>query len=202
MALDPQRFPTLAAYIRSLPHGLASYPECKTKGTVVRSALDDAGLAAHLEALPDEVGELVRSPPTITAWVPAVLSDSVFHAACDLACFDEEAVIRWSYERSVRVGGWRVYRQLLSVAGPRFFLRMAERTHALFQKGTDAQVVDLEANRCRVLFTHPPHLHSPLNQASNVGLLRAAIELVGGADVTCRMTESDERHAVFVCTWT
>lgn len=198
--LDP-RFTTLSAYLAALPAGLDSYPECRTKGAIVRSAIDDSDLGPAVELLPAPLAALVRERPPLTAWVPAVHSDAIFHAHCDLYARTDRAMLDWTYLRSSRASSSKAYRHLLTVAGPRFLLRTGVRLHGFFQEGTDLVIPELEASRAVIVLSHPPHLHSRLNQLSNVALIRALVELTGGRDAVCDMVEHGPAGARYVATW-
>lgn len=199
--LDRARFPGLSAYLDALPAGLASYPECQSKGALVRSALDEVDLSAHLGALPEPVAAVVDARPALTEWVSAVVTDAVFHAVCDLRFPTEEAVMTWTYERTRRVAKSQAYRHFLAVAGPGFFLRVATRTHSFFQRGTEMAVELLEPNRSIVAMHHPPHLHSRLNQLTNVALLRAVVDMTGGLRTRSEMIEHGPTGARYECRW-
>ena len=199
--LDAARFPTLTAYLAALPEGLASYPTCRTKGAIVRSVLDEGGLAAQAPHLPEELAALVRDRPPLTAWLPAAHADAVFHLYCDTHAPSEQAMLDWTYERSTRFGRSQTYRHIFNAAGPRMLLRTGVRMHGFFQQGTELEVPELTATRATVVLKHPPHLHSRLNQLSNVALLRAIVDLTGGKDGRCEMVESTPTFARYVTHW-
>jgi hypothetical protein len=115
----------------------------------------------------------VHERPLLTAWVPAVHADAMFHVYCDLHARTDRAMLDWTYERSSRVGRSQAYRHLLAVAGPRMLLRTSVRMHGLFQRGTDIELAALSDKGAELVLSHPPHLHSRLNQLSNVALSRA-----------------------------
>jgi uncharacterized protein (TIGR02265 family) len=197
--LDAARFPSLSAYVAALPAGLASYPECVTKGALVRSILDEVDLSDV--PLPTELAAMVRERPLLTAWVSAVHADAMFHVYCDLHARTDQAMLEWTYERSARVGRSQAYRHLLAVAGPRMLLRTSVRMHGLFQRGTEIELAILGEKQAELVLTHPPHLHSRLNQLSNVALLRAVVDVTGGKETACEMTAHDARTARYVVRW-
>ncbi len=199
--LDAARFPTLTAYLAALPEGIASYPECRTKGAIVRSVLDEADLTVYAPQLPDALAALVRERPPLTAWIPAAHADAVFQLYCDTNAPTEQAMLDWTYERSTRFARSQTYRHIFNAAGPRMLLRTAVRMHGFFQHGTDLEVPELTATGAIVVLKHPPHLHSRLNQLSNVALLRAIVDLTGGKDGTCEMVEHTATFARYVTKW-
>lgn len=199
--IEPTRFPTLSSYLAALPHGLASYPECRTKGAILRSVLDDSPIGADPSALPQTLQALIADRPPLTAWVSAVHTDAIFHAHCDLHAPTDEAMLAWTFERSTRVGRSQAYRHLLEVAGPRMLLRTGVRMHGFFQRGTELEIPELTATGATLVLSHPPHLHSRLNRLSNVALIRALIDLTGGQDGRAEMVETTSTHARYVASW-
>ena len=200
MTVDPTRFPALRAYLDTLPAELESYPECQAKGSMVASALEGHDLSAELDGLPQVLVDLVREPPPATRWIPLVWSEALFHVVCDAFYPSEEAVIAWTYRRTVAMARKPMYRRLASVAGPRFFLRLGSSVHQLFERGTSMKASGGD-RRTRVELTHPPHVHSRLNKTSNIGMFRGIIEVTGGENGACTMRDCTSTGAIYECTW-
>lgn len=199
--LDAARFPTLSAYLGGLPAGIDSYPECTTKGAIVRSVLDEADLSVHVSHLPQALAALVRERPPLTAWIPAVHADAIFHLYCDTNAPSDQAMLDWTFERSTRFAKSQTYRHIFNAAGPRMLLRTGVRMHGFFQHGTDLEIPELTAAGAVLVLKHPPHLHSRLNQLSNVALLRAIVHLTGGKDGSCEMVDRAPTFARYVTKW-
>ncbi len=198
--VDPHRFPSLSAYLARLPEGLDSYPECQTKGSMIRSALEGHDFTQDLDGLPPRLVELVTDPPPPTRWLPLVYGDSVFHMVCDRFYPSEEAVLDWTYQRTVAMAKNRMYRKLVTVAGPGFLLKISSKVHGLFERGTETRT-EVDDHQARIELSHPPHVHSRLNHYSNVGMLRGILEITGGANPHCEMRHSNAAGAVFECRW-
>jgi hypothetical protein len=179
VTVDPARFPTLAEYLDRLPSGLLAYPDCRSKAGLVRSALEGHDLAHVAGELPDPVRAMIVSPPPLTQWVPAVLSDAVFHVVCDTFYPTPEDMLRWTYDRTMAMAKSPTYRTLVRALGPPVFFKIAERVHGMFQRGTELEV-ELAKSAAKILLKNPAHLHSDLNRLSNVALIRAVVELTGG----------------------
>jgi hypothetical protein len=71
----------------------------------------------------------------------------------------------------------------------------------LFQHGTDLVIPELEADRALLVLSHPPHLHSRLNQLSNTALIRAVVDLTGGLDTHVEMLEQGPTGAKYSARW-
>ncbi|MEM6956036.1 MAG: hypothetical protein AAF645_10120 [Myxococcota bacterium] len=199
--IDSERFPSLADYIARLPDGLASYPECQSKGSLLLSAVLDQDLDEITEGLPPVLVNVMRAPPPAGVWVSAVLSDAAFHAVCDRVYATDDAMLAWCRERTMMMATNPLYRAFFRVSGPRVLFKMSMHSHRLFQRGTDLEIETLEPNRVVSRMTHPPHLHSRLNQLSNVSLFEAIAELTGGKNVKATMLERGPTEALYECTW-
>jgi hypothetical protein len=199
--VDPNRFPTLAAYVDALPSGLHAYPDCRTKAALLRSALEERDLTAVLPDLPEPLRTVFAAPPAITDWVPAVIADAAFHVVCDVYYPTPEAMLAWTYERTIGMAQRPMYKSLVRAAGPALFLKIAGRVHGLFQKGTDLEV-EIGDHDATLTLTNPAHLHSDLNRSSNVALCRAVLEMTGGVNPTCEITDQTPTRAIYRCRWT
>ena len=192
----------LGEYIRRLPDGLDSYPECKSKGTLIRSALEGQPVHAMKPGLPPRVAEMIANPPGAGFWIPAVLSDAVFYAIVDNFYPSEESVLQWTRERTVRTAQSRLYRALTRLAGPVPLLKIASAVHGRFQKGTGLDVLGHSANSVSVRLHHPPYLHGGLNHLSNVALFEAMVGLSGVVGARFEMVLSEPEEARYEGWWT
>lgn len=198
--LDPDRYPRLAEYLGLLPEGLRSYPECTSRGTLVSSAVFGHELASFPDGLPAAVRQLIAAPPLPGAWVPAVLSDAVFHAITDAHYPSLEAVMRWTAERTLRTARSKMYRALTRMVGPNMVLRIVGTTHGMFQRGTDMHATRLAAG-VMVRLEHPPYLHWGYNHMSNVALIHTLLQLSTTAEPKVEMTQSTPTFAEYSAQW-
>ena len=195
-----ERHPQLASYLDGLPDGLASHPACETKASLARSALDGHDAEKIAAALPEPLASFVRAPAPAGVWIPAVWSDAVFHAVCDVYYPTETAMRDWTFERSILLARNPLYRGMLKVVGPERMFRMGPRMNRLFQRGTtlDNQV---ESKRVLSHLTFPWKLHDAVNLSSNVPAIRALAVITGGKGVRATMVEHSEIHAIYECSW-
>lgn len=192
----------LRAYIHSLPDGLASYPECQTKTTVALNALVDMDPLELADGAPDELAKLILNPPPLGVWMPATYSDAIFHLACDTYFPTNELMTEWCYQRTKAAAKNPLYTAILRVSGPRMFYAMSARTHGLFQRGTNIELLANTGKRVSFQMTFPPRLHNRFNLLSNVPLVKGAAELTGGKNVTSRLLKYTETSANYECAWT
>ncbi len=199
--VDARAYPRLHEYLSSLPDGLASYPECKSKAVLVRTSIQGHDVSAMPPGLPASLREMILDPPATGLWVPAVYSDAVFYVMVDLHHPTPEEVHKWTRERTFYAARSKLYRALTRIARPMALLRMTSAVHGLFQRGTDLEAVRAEESTARLRLSHPPHLHGGLNHYSNVALFEAMIELAGGLSPHVEMTASTPTEARYDASW-
>ncbi len=200
-ALDAATYPLLAAYLQRLPDGLDSYPDCKSKAVLVRTAVESIEGRELPAGLPEPIRALIDQPPAQGLWLPAVHCDAVFYAIADRYYPSAEAVHDWSRQRTLSGVRSPVYRALTRVAGPWALLKMASKTHGLFQKGTDLKAESSGTKALTLTLSHPPHLHGGLNHVSNIEMFAVLIEVAGGKSVRVDMPVSDPEEAVYTASW-
>ena len=141
--VDSARFPRLAAYLRFLPEGLASYPGCQAKGALVRAILDREPLAdVSDDALPAEVRGLITTPPANSAWVSDLVFFGALLALADYRRMDDARYRAWLHEANNRLFKGPVYRALLSLTSPGVMLTLCSSTWSTLHRGTTLKVAD------------------------------------------------------------
>jgi hypothetical protein len=193
-------FPHLDEYLSRLPEGLDSYRECLSKGALLRSSL--VGVRPHptWAALPAPIRRAIDAPPLPSDWVSTVITDAVFYVVADTYYPTDDAMLRWSYERTLGTADQPVYRMMTRVTGLPAFLRGAARFHGFFQRGTDMRV-SVTSDQGDVVLSHPPHLHLAWNHLSNEAVFRAALDAAGAKESSCTMLESTPTLARYRARW-
>jgi hypothetical protein len=199
-ALDRDAYPSLARYLDALPDGLASYPECKTRGTLVSSAVFGHVASSFPRGLPAPLRALIVAPPLPGAWVPAVHSDAVFFAICDRHHPTGDEVLAWTRERTLRTAQSKMYRALTRIVGPGMLLRMVGHTHAMFQRGTEMTATSIPGGM-KLVLSHPPYLHCGLNHLANVAMIEALIGLATTSQAQVEMPTSAPTYAEYLARW-
>jgi hypothetical protein len=122
----------LQSYLDALPAGLASYPQCSSKMSSLLFQLQRRPLRT-LEALPDEVVEIVRDLPVATAWIPTtvfVATTLAIEAAHDIT--DTTLAV----EATAEMLESPLYRFTLRLLSPTMILRAGAATWGMFHRGT------------------------------------------------------------------
>ena len=190
----------LRTYLERLPAGLGSYPECRSKGILLRSSVEAVPFHESWDDLPAPIANAMRSPPLPTAWAPTVLTNAVHFAIADTYYPTPSAILTWNYDRVKRLGMSPMYRMFAHVAGLKNFLRGAVKVHSFFMQGTDVSL-SFSAGGATIKLDHPPHLHSGVVHLANEAVFRAALECAGATGVLVKMTESSPERAIFEASW-
>lgn len=194
------RFPRLFNYIKRLPAGLDSYPECQSKGSIIRSTLDGHDGEELLKGLPEELAVYVRTPPSVGEWTSNVHNGALFLAVCDLFYPEQSQMEAWTRERT-KTMGTGLYRGLMHIGGPRIFFRVSKSMQGLFQRGVDVSPKFEGANRMLNTLTFPPHLRSHYMLLANVPMYEELATLTGVKDAKATLEEWDATSAVYAVHW-
>lgn len=198
--LDRARFPTVARYLERVPGGLAAYPQCQGKASLLRSVLEDFPTQRLSSGLPPTLAELVRHPPPPGHWIPEVHFRAVMRAVLDEFFGDPAKFVAWTYSAQQRVLGGPLYRMLFVLVSPERVIRSAHSRWASFHRGSK---IDFEvfSGHGIVTLIHPPHCHELLDHEAVIAGFRVALELAGGHNVTSTTLECDATRASSRVAW-
>ncbi len=177
-ALDRQRFPRLAAHLESLPAGLDSHPDCKAKGTLVRSfASELSAEEARAAGLPGPVEALLVSQPSNRAWVPEVLSWAGIFAVADLQGLDDAAWAKWVARKNRELYTSAVMRLVMNFTSPKLALSLASAYWGVIHHGSRLHVVELGESSAKVVLHYPDRLFGQPAAAALAVAFSVALEL-------------------------
>lgn len=202
MTADALRFPTLAAYLRSLPEGLSSHPSAQIKGAVLRDVNLPQSLAGA-PGLPREVGELLLRPPPASIWFPEVHFHALLHAVYDHSYGSTRAV---EYEQWTTAGTRALltsplYRIAFMLITPARLMRSLQSRWELLRRGTELQLDHGDESSCLLRIKHPLALYSDLHRRTRAATLRTVIECAGGKSVTTRIASVTLLSWQVLCKW-
>lgn len=126
--MDRAAFPTVAEYLDRLPQGIASYPQCMAKASILCQALKDKPLDVPAGALPDPLESLIRRPPPLSAWIPETCFHGVMFALQDVyfpGPRGREEFRRWTYQQASSLLQTTLYRALFFVVSPTRLILLA-----------------------------------------------------------------------------
>jgi hypothetical protein len=166
--------PLTHAYLADLPDGLASYPECRAKASMVRFVAGRLP-AGGLPDLPAPIASLLHDPPPATSWVPEVHYNAASLAAADLVGCDAEgfhAFWQGVMEDMIRSP---LYRMILGMVSPSGLLTTAAKRWGLFHVGTRLTASTTDEGLTLGL-PHPPHLLNRALANGYAGVFQALVD--------------------------
>lgn len=199
MKFDPRKFPRTSHYLAQLPEGLASYPQCLAKGSVLRGIVETAPIALAPNDLPPELRALLAEPPLPTDWMSEVSLLVLGHAYRDR--LTSKAWEDWTYERNRTLAGKSLYRVLFHVVSPeRLFAGFPQRWPA-FRRGSEMRVLEISDRRALLQLLSPPHLHDDHSMATMAAVLRALGDTAGARNMAARVASLTDVEARLELTW-
>jgi hypothetical protein len=206
---DTEVFPSVSRYLARLPDGAESYPECRCKGSVVRSTLAElpALSTAVLGTLPPAVQNLITAPPDVSAWTPTVHHNALLAALFDVryAIGGTAAFERAAFEKSRKLLGGPLYRMLFAVLRVERLLHNSERRWGMFHRGSTLTLEAYEENaggRCsKTVLRYPPELFFDIPLRSIGQALRAAVAASGAKDSVLRYESTSPTTTAFEIRW-
>jgi hypothetical protein len=193
--------PRLDAYLAALPGGLAAYPECQAKGTIVRMMVADRPVAVPAGALPAELLRLVDEPPMGSEWVREVHAMALLYGLADVAELADEALITVSRERDRRTFESPAYRFLMAVATPGLLVRSAAARWSNFHRGSSLEVEGIADDGVRVGLRFPRGIFDGLHLRCFAGSFVAALELSNARAPHADIVESGPGYARYKVAW-
>jgi hypothetical protein len=190
-------------YVDTLPSGLASHPQCEQKASILREAVRGLDVDALARALPDELAELVRTPPPVSNWVSEVKATAIMLASID-ACFaaSEERFLEHVRMGNVKMLSSPLYRALFLVVSPARVLRGMSARWTALHRGTSFVPLDTDDARGRTFrLTFPSRLMPREVCRLRCVSIEVALALAGAHEPRVELRELAETHATFVGTW-
>lgn len=195
--------PCVQRYVERLPDGLASYPECTAKVSLLRDILDSRPLDANAPELHEDLRRLIANPPPVSSWVPEVqfvaTSMSIYgryFGGDDLPGFDE-----WICTRNAALFRKPLYRVLIALLSPERLLVGASKRWAAFHRGTTLTLLDHTPVSANVKIEFPPHLYNAELLHGFAAGMRAAAIVAGGRNVTSGLDSPGAASAEYWIRW-
>jgi len=197
--VDARAFPRVAAYLDSLPEGLASYPGFKSKASIYLALVAELGVPLRTAGFPAKLAGLIDSPPTGNTWVPTVHVNAIELLIADHLA-SSEAFVQLAYQMNRKLLGSAMYRPLVFVSSPAFLLKVSAMVWGRFHSGTVLRP-RIEHNSARLDLSFPERLLPRLLLEDKATAYRAAAEAAGGREVTAVVEECSADRARFALAW-
>lgn len=203
--VDSQKFPTVADYLRGLPTGFESYPECATKGDVcdyMRTTHPDLG---RQEGLPRAMREFWERADT-SGWISETLSTAFFLALWDSQFNDFSAFRNWSMKSNLTLFDKPWTRMMMRLLSPTLVVLGAAKRWGAFHRGSILKVDPVKKDNRDMLvhgvLKYPAGLFvRPRLDMFGVAFV-AALTLSRAENARYSVHEIDDSTAAFDVTWT
>ncbi|MGC4122133.1 MAG: hypothetical protein QM765_47655 [Myxococcales bacterium] len=202
MAFDTKRFAWLANHLQSLPAGLDSHPECKAKGTLVRSYAAGVPVEKVRGAdLPAPVEALFLTPPANSAWVPEVVSWAGIFAVADLLGLDEPGFARWMAAKNRELFTNPVMRVVMNFTSPTLALALSSAYWGVIHHGSRLKLVGSEELTARVALDYPDRLFGEKAAQGLAVAFTVALELSRARRPNVSLERWTPTESTFVARW-
>ncbi len=192
----------MARYLEGLPRGLASYPRCVNKASLLRSAIDDHPLHDLPDGtLPAALAELARDLPPVSTWIPAVHDNALKLAIYDRYFGDPTRYKRFVFDAQLALFSGPLYRFAMRTLGPRRLVRRAPERFAHFHRGTPVTMERVEDTLAILLHESPPGLYDDLSYAGFIEGIRAALTNAGAREISITRERVDDHHVRLIGRW-
>jgi hypothetical protein len=166
-----------AAYIKRLPRGLASYPGCAAKASLVNAYLTSKPLS--LASVPSELHTLVQRPPRTNTWIPEAHFLAIALLVREQHFSTDEDFLSWVRDVNAQLFRGPIYRALMLVASTRTLAAGTPLRWRQFHQGTDLVADHGNGDWVDLLFCYEPNLFDALHVRLFLASLEAAITAVG-----------------------
>lgn len=189
------------AYLASLPLGIASYPECRSKVAVWRNIVRRTNTSNLPERVPTELRELLDLPLPEGAWFPAVHSFAGHLMLRDCLFTSDEAMYDHFRHVDRMLLAGPLYRVLFSLTSPHMVVHASDRRFATLFQGLELSTARVDARSVEVCLDYPPRLCPPLVGRLFLIAFEVAVELAGGADVQGRVLAVKATGSRYALSW-
>jgi hypothetical protein len=196
--------PTLAAYLKLLPDGLASFPAAEVKGRVVRGLVLDPVHPPPLGlGLPREIEGLLRVPPPAVSWVLEVQACALQAGMYDVtfaAGTKMEGFRQWAFDRSMQLLQGAEYKSLVALRKPELLLEMLHSRWASFYRGSQLELVTTKPKHSTLRITHGCPWPEVTREAFGE-LFRASMVIAGAMSAEVDCVPESSTVARYVVRW-
>lgn len=198
--MDPVLYPRSVRYLRALPAGVHSYPECECKAALYRAALENLPKKLDTRELDPLIASYVDEPVPISAWVPEVVNTAVYLAIADQVFKNDDAFLQWVSEFSARVFEAPMYRILMIVASPERLAKGATRRWDNFHRGVEYEVTIVEEGTESVM-RFPPNVYDRLVFRAHLKAIEAAYRATDAKRAMVELVSFEATEARFRTRW-
>lgn len=189
------------AYLRALPSGLDSYPDCRSKGQVWRNILRWTDVEPLGGRVPQSIDLIPDLNVLASSWIPLVQSFAGHLVLRDCLFPSDEAICDHFRMLDRHLLSGPVYRVMFALATPMMAVRGADRSFAAMFQGIRLQASAPGAQHTVLDLSYPPFLLPSLVGRLYLVAFEVAVELAGGKGVEGRVLSHGETSARYEITW-
>ncbi|MDF2697297.1 MAG: hypothetical protein K0S65_5680 [Labilithrix sp.] len=199
--MDPDvPFPRLERYLRRLPNGIDSYPDCRCRASVYRVFTDTLDLTSFpFDDVPPPIRAMLNSPLLPGSWLHETHVIGAILAAIDFRRLDDDAALRWMDESNERLLNGRMFRSLMRLASPSILVALASRQWGHIHRGM--RFVVERGMPTKVRIEYPAHLYDELLARATASGIRHALTLSRAKDPRVEMESHSPTTAIYRVTW-
>lgn len=176
-------------YVQALPAGLASFPDCMAKASMVRTAFQTLPLNVEQPGLPDLLKTYLSTPPLANAWIPETEYVAVCLAIADAHGLDTAGFQSLWYGSMQRMTKG-LYAALLGWVSPHTLLRTLATRWDHFHLGTTAAATALD-DSLEICLEYPEPLWPDLIVKGYVSVFQALVDRSSKPDARVRLIAID-----------
>ena len=199
--LDRARFPRLARYADTLPQGLASFPECKAKGSICKHLLEKHPIQDPA-GLPDEIlGFTSRMIPS-AGWVSECACMGLHLAIGDAYSMSDPEYDRWLYQHNAGLlEGRFMFKAIMSLASPGVLMQGAAIRFNGFHEGTRLEIGARAPNSIDFTLAYPAGIYTEPCLAAFRAAFQVSLDMTKAKAVRCALERAEPAKASFKVTW-
>jgi hypothetical protein len=187
------------AYIKALPNGLTSYPECRSKGQVWKNILRCTDTQSLIGRVPPKL--IPEADVLAGTWIPITQSFAAHLVLRDCLFASDEAICEHfrQVDRSLLSGP--VYRVMFALATPMLAIHAADRRFAAMFEGISLHAHSPRAGQVTIELQYPRLLLPALIGRLYLIAFEVAVELAGGKLVKGTALSHDDTEASYEIVW-
>lgn len=200
--VDPDVYPTLAAYLALLPDGLDSYPDIRTRSTY--NLLLRRCLGGHLthSSLPGALVARLTEPWGTEDWIPTTIY-AVLSALAKDKLWQTEPEFHAGMARNASIMyNSLFFRAIMKVLSPSLLLMGSAKRWGAFHQGTTLTVVSQGKPGTVLDLSYPAPLFDMTTLQSLGAVFCAAASGAGARAPVARVVVTQPGSARFTLTWT
>jgi hypothetical protein len=189
------------AYLRGLPDGLASYPECVGKASIYRRFVDETALGDAATKLPHEIAALITQPRVHSSWVSEVLTTCLYLGVRDLCFPSDDAFVDHFREVNRAVVSSPMYRVMFALVSPLRLIDGGAKRMSALHRGLGVSILETRSHGGRLALSYPPNLLPRLIARCYATAFEVLVEAAGGKEPCAHLVRHEPDAATFDVTW-